>query len=139
MPYFKTEQEVYDTFGTLFDALMSDEELGPQLRRANTIVQYRYEHPDSIITVNMLEGGELRVDRGKTDLTPEVVMTMEADASHRFWLGDLNIATALARGQMTAKGPVMKLLKLIPLAKPVFPRYRRLLEESGRGDLVEAA
>ncbi len=41
-------------------------------------------------------------------------------------------------GQIKAKGPVSKILKLVPLVKPVFPRYRRMLEQPGREDLVEA-
>jgi hypothetical protein len=40
---------------------------------------------------------------------------------------------------MKAKGPVAKILKLVPLTKPIFPRYRAMLEESGRQDLLEAA
>ena len=45
---------------------------------------------------------------------------------------------ALARGQITADGPVAKILKLVPLTKPVFPRYRAQLEAQGRTDLVNA-
>jgi hypothetical protein len=40
---------------------------------------------------------------------------------------------------MKAKGPVAKILKLVPLTKPIFPRYRQQLEEQGRQDLLEAA
>ena len=58
-------------------------------------------------------------------------MTMDADTAHRFWLGKVNVTVALARGQMKAKGPVAKILKLVPLVKPVFPRYRAMLEEPG--------
>jgi putative sterol carrier protein len=72
-------------------------------------------------------------------MEPEVVMTMEADTAHRFWLGKVNVTVALARGQMKAKGPVAKILKLVPLTKPIFPRYRALLEQDGREDLIEAA
>ncbi len=43
---------------------------------------------------------------------------------------------ALARGEMTAEGPTAKILKLVPLLKPVFPRYKQLLIEQGREDLV---
>ena len=64
------------------------------------------------------------MDCGDTDLEPEVVMSMEADTAHRFWLGKVNVTVALARGQMKAKGPVAKILKLVPLTKPIFPRYR---------------
>ena len=139
MPYFKDADEVYAYIGKLFEDLAQDEELSPKFQKANTIVQYRYREPESVITVSLLDGGDGRVDCGDTDLEPEVVMTMDADTAHRFWLGKVNVTVALARGQMKAKGPVAKILKLVPLTKPIFPRYKAMLEESGRQDLLEAA
>ena len=138
MPYFKDADEVYEFIGTLFADLAEDDELGPKFRKANTIVQYQYSNPDSQITVKMIDGEDGQVDTGETDLEPEVVMTMEADTAHKFWLGKVNVTVALARGQMKAKGPVAKILKLVPLVKPVFPRYRQMLEDKGRSDLLEA-
>ena len=70
-------------------------------------------------------------------MEPEVKMWMEADTAHRFLLGKVNVTVALARGQIKAKGPVAKILKLVPLTKPVFPRYKAQLEAQGREDLIE--
>jgi putative sterol carrier protein len=139
MPYFKDADEVYATIGQLFRDLKDDEELAPKFRKANTIVQYQYREPESRITVKLIEGEAGQVDFGDTVLEPEVIMTMDADTAHRFWLGQVNVTVALARGQMKAKGPVAKILKLVPLVKPVFPRYRTQLEEAGRRDLLEAS
>ena len=139
MGYFKDEDEVYQFIGKLFQDLTVDDELAPKFQKANTIVQYQYRNPESQITVKLKEGEDGQVDLGPTDLEPEVVMTMEADTAHKFWLGKVNVTVALARGQMKAKGPVAKILKLVPLVKPVFPRYRAMLEEAGRQDLMEAA
>ena len=136
MPVFKDDQEVYQYIGRLFKDLADDEELGPRFRKADTIVQYKYSNPDSQITVKMKDGEDGQVDCGPTEMQPEIVMTMEADTAHRFWLGNVNVTMALAKGQMKAKGPVAKILKLVPLVKPVFPRYKAQLEESGREDLV---
>jgi putative sterol carrier protein len=139
VPVFKDDQEVYQYIGRLFRDLADDEELGPRFRKADTIVQYKYSNPDSQITVKMKDGEDGQVDCGPTDLQPEIVMTMEADTAHRFWLGNVNVTMALAKGQMKAKGPVAKILKLVPLVKPVFPRYRQMLENENRDDLVQAA
>jgi putative sterol carrier protein len=139
LAYFKNAGEVYAYIGRLFEEVAEDEELAPKFRKANTIVQYRYRDPESQITVRLMEGQDGRVDCGETDMEPEVVMTMDADTAHRFWLGEVNVTIAMARGQMKAKGPVAKILKLVPLVKPVFPRYRKMLAEAGRGDLLEAA
>ena len=139
MPYFKDADEVYEFIGKLFEDLADDDELGPKFRKANTIVQYQYRNPESQITVKMIEGEDGQVDCGETTLEPEVVMTMDADTAHKFWLGKVNVTVALARGQMKAKGPVAKILKLVPLTKPIFPRYKAKLEAAGRQDLLEVA
>ena len=139
MPYFKDADEVYQYIGKLFEDLTTDPELSPKFRKANTTVQYQYRNPESQITVRMREDEEPQVDCGETDLDPEVVMTMDADTAHKFWLGKVNVTVALARGQMKAKGPVAKILKLVPLVKPVFPRYRQQLADAGRQDLAEVA
>jgi putative sterol carrier protein len=139
LPVFKDDQEVYQYIGRLFQDLTDDPELSPKFRRADTIVQYRYSNPESQITVKMKEGEDGQVDFGESSLEPEIVMTMEADTAHRFWLGNVNVTMALAKGQMKAKGPVAKILKLVPLVKPVFPRYREMLEKENRDDLLKAA
>jgi len=136
--YFKDAQEVYDTIGRLFAELAQDEELAPKFREANTIVRYEYSEPDSAITVRLQEGQPGEVDFGDSDMDPEVTMTMDADTAHLFWLGRVNVTVALARGQIKASGPVAKILKLVPLTKPVFPRYVAQLEAQGRSDLIEA-
>jgi len=134
--YFKDAQEVYETIGRLLDGLTRDPELMPKFQRADTIVQYVHRDPEAIITVRLQEGCEGQVDFGETAMEAEVTMTMDADTAHRFWLGRVNVTVALARGQIKAKGPVAKILKLVPLVKPVFPRYRAQLEAQGRADLV---
>jgi putative sterol carrier protein len=137
--YFNDADEVYKYIGRLFEQLAEDDELAPKFRKANTIVQYQYRDPESQITVRLIDGEDGQVDCGDTTMEPEVVMTMDADTAHKFWLGKVNVTVALARGQMKAKGPVAKILKLVPLTKPVFPRYRALLEQDGRQDLLDAA
>lgn len=139
MAYFKDDQEVYEFIGALFTELAGDEELGPKFRKANTIVQYQYRNPESQVTVKMLEDQDGQVDCGPTELEPEVIMTMDADTAHKFWLGKVNVTVALARGQMKAKGPVAKILKLVPLTKPIFPLYKAKLEQAGRQDLIDVS
>ena len=137
MAYFKDAQEVYDTVGKMFVRLAQDEELGPKFRKANTIVQYAYTEPEATITARLQEGQPGDVDFGETEMDPEVTMRMKADTAHRFWLGEVNVTMAIARGEIKPQGPVSKILKLVPLTKPVFPRYRAQLEDDGRQDLID--
>ena len=90
-----------------------------------------------MITVRLQEGEEGDVDFGETEMEPEVTMRMKADTAHRFWLGKVNVTVAIARGEIKPQGPVAKILRLVPLTKPVFPRYKALLESQGRQDLID--
>ena len=139
MGHFKDESDVYAFIGRLFQELAVDPELAPKFKKADTIVQYQMRDPESQITVYMRPDEEMRVDLGPSDLDAEVVMTMDADTAHGFWLGRVNVTVALARGQIKARGPVAKILRLVPLVKPSFPRYEQMLRDAGRTDLLEAA
>src|SRR4051794_3588823 len=137
VPYFESADELYRYLGRLLQDLSVDPELGPRFRRANTIVQYRTHNPDAVVTSKLLDGQDGQVDCGETDLEPEVVLSMEADLAHRFWLGLVSPTKELARGNMRARGPVAKILKLVPLARPGFERYADRLRADGRDDLLE--
>lgn len=136
MAYFKTADEVYESIGRLFQDLAEDEEMAAKFRKADTVIQYCYTNPESVITVDLRRDGGGRIDLGGTAMDPEVVMKMEADIAHRFWLGKVSPTVALARGQIKADGPIAKVLRLVPLVKPVFPRYREVLVQSGHQDLL---
>ena len=137
MALFKDADEVYATLGKLFLDLAADEEMSERFRHANTIVRYQHSDPDSAITVRLQPGEPVEVDLGESEMEPQVTMTMSADTAHRFWLGQVNVTVALARGEIKASGPVAKILKLVPLTKPVFPRYKAQLLAQGRADLAE--
>jgi len=136
MPYFNDEQDVYAHLGALFAGLAADEALAARFRAADAIVQFVYRKPDARITLKLLADEDVAVELGPTRLEPEVVMTSDADVAHRFWLGKVNVTFAIARGQIKTQGPVAKVLKLAPVLKEVFPRYRAQLEAAGRRDLL---
>ena len=136
MADFTDADELYRFVGRLLEEMSDDPLLGPRFRKANTIVQYRTTNPEAVITAKLVDGEDGQVDCGETSLDPEVTLWMEADLAHRFWLGKVSPTMALAKGEMKAKGPVAKILKLVPLARPGFERYVTMLEEAGREDLL---
>jgi hypothetical protein len=137
VPYFQDAEEFYRYVGRLLQDLNDDPEVGPRFRGANTVVQYRLSNPDAVVTAKLMSDDEGQVDCGETDLDPQVTLWMEADLAHRFWLGLVSPTKELARGKMKAKGPVAKILKLVPLARPGFDIYIERLRAEGRDDLLE--
>lgn len=139
MGRFKDESDVYAFIGRLLQELAIDPELAPRFQKANTTLQYQLTDPKAQITIDLRPEHEIQVDLGATELDPEVVMATSAETAHGFWLGEVKVTAALARGQIKAKGPVAKILRLVPLVKDSFPRYEQMLRDAGREDLLEAA
>ena len=103
---------------------------------SGVVLRIHYTDPEAVVTVDMPSRS---VETGSgSAATPTVELHMSADTGNRFWLGKVNMAMAMAKGSVRAKGPVPKLLKLIPTAKELFPEYRAMLVERGRTDLLEA-
>lgn len=139
MALFKDEQEVYRYLAQIFRVSMEDPELAAKVKGSGLIVRIDYTDPNSTIGVNF-DGGGLYL--GETQLpagfTPNMQLKMSADDGHRFWLGKLNMTAAMARGKVRVKGSVPKMLKLMPLAKPLRARYEKILANEGRQDLIDA-
>jgi putative sterol carrier protein len=127
MAYFNDETEVYKYIGGVFRAADSVPEVGAKLRAANITLQLNYSDPPSSLTVKFQD--PLEVIDGGEDENADVRLSMPADIANKYWRGEYNLAVGLAKGHVKAKGPVNKILKLVPITKPLFPVYKDLIAE----------
>ncbi|MFI6937359.1 SCP2 sterol-binding domain-containing protein [Streptomyces sp. NPDC050287] len=128
MSYFLNAEELYKYLGGVFRVANDTEGVGDNLRDADLVLRLDYSGPTATITV-VLKQPVIQVIEGDSDLMPDVRMSMSADNGNKFWRGEYNVAVGLAKGQVKAKGPVSKILKLLPIAKPVYPLYRDLVAQ----------
>jgi putative sterol carrier protein len=137
---FKDAEHLYQCMAEMMDICGKDENMGAKVRDAKLIIRFIYHQPESQITIdakNQPAEGYFTVYRGENDLEPEVLMEMDADVAHRFWLGKVNLVSALTRGEMKAKGPIPKIMKLLPAIKPAFAIYVEHLNNLGYSHMVE--
>jgi putative sterol carrier protein len=127
MVYYNNAEEIYKYLGGVFRAA-NDTETGPKLKAADIDLQIYYTDPDAAMTVRLREPAIEVVDGGG-NADADVKLYMPADIGNKFWRGDYNLGVGLAKGQVKAKGPVNKILKLVPLTKPLFPLYRDLVAD----------
>jgi putative sterol carrier protein len=128
MPYFENAEEVYKYVGGVFRAAAEHNEVGPKMAAADLTMQIYYSDPASTLTIRFHEP-KLEVEDGGDDPTADVKLFMPADIADKYWRGEYNLAVGLAKGQVKAKGPVNKILKLVPLTRPLFPMYKELVTE----------
>lgn len=141
MSVFKDSRQFYETVGELLQRAARDPAIGPRIARADTVIQLRYSDPTAQITIDACNvptqfGAYVDVFLGDCDLEPEVIMSMTGDLAHEFWLGHVNLASALARRQIQATGPVIKVLRLVPAVEPLYQQYPALLKAKGLKDLI---
>ena len=130
MATFRSAEEFREVLDRTFGLMSTDPEMGPKLREADT--PQRYEFPDLDLVVNVTAGDEANLRWEWSDdvpWEPEVEMTMDSEIANRYFQGKENIAIALARRRIRSKGNTKKALALIPVTKPVFARYREMVEQ----------
>jgi hypothetical protein len=141
MSVFQDSRQFYETVGELLQRAARDPDIGPTVARADTVIQLRCTDPAAQITINahgipIQFGAYVDVFLGPCDLEPEVVMSMTGDLAHEFWFGRVNPASALARRQIQATGPVIKVLRLVPAVEPLYQQYPVWLKAKGLEHLI---
>lgn len=102
--------------------------MGPRLLASKLILRFNYRDPDAAIVID-LTGERPVITFDDAAKTPIVEMTMKADVAHHYWLGKVTLPIALARRQIVAKGPIPKILKLLPIIKGAYQLYPRYIAE----------
>lgn len=141
MALFQSSEQFYDCVGALMERAKVDPEIGPKIAKSNIIIRFIYSDPEAITTVDAhgqphQQAAYVDVYHGESDLKADIVMSMKADVAHRFWLGKVNLVSAMAKGEIKATGPIPKILKLLPAVTPLFKQYPELLKEKGLEDLI---
>ncbi len=138
---FRSREQFREIMDQVFASMSRDPEMGPRLRAAQ--VPQRFEFPDLGLVVNIahtpevVDGEHLRwAWSDEVDWEPEVKLTMDSDVANRYFQGKENPMAALVGGRIRASGDLRKGLALAPIVKPVFARYRALLERE-HPDLLE--
>ena len=131
---FRSADEFREVLDRTFEIMSTDPEMGPRLRDAKT--PQRFEFPDLDLVVNVTFAPEVEDGQNlrwawsdDVNWKPEVEMTMDSEVANRYFQGKENIALAIARRRIKSSGNVKKALALVPITKPVFARYRAMVEE----------
>ena len=131
MASFASPDELKEVLDKTFAMMSQDEQMGPKLKAADT--PQRFEFTDLGLSVSVRpsrdgEEGNLHWVWGDADFEPRVRMTMDSQTANRYFQGRENVPIALARRRIKAGGDVKAALALMPITKPVFERYRALVE-----------
>ena len=132
MAVFESGKKFEEVLGGFFNLLGDTPLVADKLIKSDLIIRFNYTDPDCVLVIDC-SGDKIDVRPGDTETKAIVEMKMKTDIAHKFWYGKVNLTMALARRQMVAKGPVPKILKLLPAIKPSYAMYPKYLDENGFG------
>ena len=119
MAVFANTEKMYEVLGSLFNLLMEDKDLLEKYLESNIVIKFTISDPEGAIWLT----NDGKVICGPADYKPTIEMTLSGDTCHKFWLKEVSLPVALAKGLIKAKGPMPKVLKLLPLLKPAYANY----------------
>ena len=143
MPYFKSSEECDQILGGFFrkmseGVLKGDRELveiQQKFAEIKLIVKFILRDLDLTMTLDFTKN-PFTVHINDDTIAPTATFSLTVDVAHKFWHGQVNLAKALTTKTIVARGPIPKILKLMPTIKPLYRRYPMHLKQEGRADLV---
>lgn len=127
MAVFESTEKMYEVLGELFRSLLEHPAVGEKFLQSGIIIKFTIDQPDGHIW--LCRDG--RVICGEHDEKPTVEMALSGDTCHQFWLQEIKMPVALAKGAIKAKGPMPKVLNLLPLLKPAYEIYPAIAKKHG--------
>ena len=135
MSTFKDAEEVYTYIGKAFEMAVTDEKFVDATKDGNLVVLITQTDPAATILVDF-PGQKVLCGDAAIGAASSVQLKMSSDNANKFWQGKLNFTLALAQRKVKLEGKRSTALALLPLTASIFEKYKALLVESGRADLV---
>jgi hypothetical protein len=130
---FSSAKEFRTVMDRIFSMMSEDEDMGPKLRDADVPQRFEFSDVDLVVNIRAARAGEegnLHWEwSDEVDWEPKVKMAMSSETANRYFQGKENVAVALARRRIKSGGDVKAALSLIPITKPIYARYRELVED----------
>jgi hypothetical protein len=129
---FESPAEFREVMDRTFSLMSEDPDMGPKLRDADVPQRFEFDDIDLVVNIRAAQAGEegnLHWEwDDDVDWEPKVRMTMSSEVANKYFQGKENVPIAIARRRIKAGGDVKSALKLIPITKPVYDRYREMVE-----------
>ncbi len=130
-PQFESPQEFRAVMDQVFTMMSDDPEMGPKLRDADVPQRFEFDDVDMVVNIRAGHEGEGNLHwewSEDVDWEPRVKMAMSSETANKYFQGKENVAVAIARRRIKSGGDIKAALSLIPITKPIYARYRALVE-----------
>lgn len=126
MAVFKDSSQMCEVLGGVWKQLLDHPEVGKKFKDSELTIKYNVSDPNGVIIVTS-EG----VFYGEQNIKADVEMSLSADTAHKFWLQQISLPVALAKRLISTKGSMTKVMKVLPLLRPLYNMYPAICDQHG--------
>lgn len=135
MSTFKDADEVYAYIGKALEVCVTEPTFVEVTKGGTLVVLITQTDPAATILVDF-PGQKVLCGDAAEESRSTVQLKMSSDNANKFWQGKLNFTLAMAQRKVKLEGKRSTALALLPLTGPIFDKYKAILAEAGRGDLL---
>lgn len=135
MSTFKDADEVYAYIGKALEACVTEPTFVEATKGGTLVVLITQTDPAATILVDF-PGQKVLCGDAAEGSRSTVQLKMSSDNANKFWQGKLNFTLAMAQRKVKLEGKRSTALALLPLTGPIFDKYKAILAEAGREDLL---
>jgi putative sterol carrier protein len=129
-----TAERAAAVFGAFVDVMSKaadDSELGRRLAQADVVTHVHLrDSPQRFVLTLLFDRAPVEIAEGAIG-TPDVELLIDTQDVLRFWTGDLQLAIAIMYGEVETRGPVRKLLRVVPIARRLVKDFQVQAAASG--------
>jgi hypothetical protein len=129
---FSDADQFREVMDRTFAMMSEDPQMGPELRDADVPQRFEFTDLDLVVNIRAVRGEEPGCLHWEwsddVDWEPRVRMTMSSETANRYFQGKENVTVAIARRRIATGGDVRAALSVMPIIKPIFERYRSMVE-----------
>lgn len=121
-PSQQEAEAIFDSFREIMEVGSRDPVFGHRLALAQTVAHVHISDADDLTLSLLLDREPIEAVEGAVG-DPEVELFIKSRDVDRFWNGEMHLAMAIAEGEVQYRGPVRKLLRIVPIALRLTPKY----------------
>ena len=125
--FFRDSAEVDRYIGGIFEVAAGHPDVARGLEASDISLRLLCSEPECELNLSLT--APMKITFGPTDMAPDVTLLLPADALDGFFRGEYSLLEGLARGEVRARGPISRILKILPLTDPLVPLYHELIAD----------
>lgn len=122
---------VFDAFQQVMGRAADNNDIARRLALAGIVAHIHLrDAPQQFVLALFLDRAPIEVETGPVG-TPDVELFIDTEDVLRFWTGDMHLAMAILRGEVEYRGPVRKLLRVVPIARRLVSDFQAPAADTG--------